>query len=62
MISEQNGNKTERVPGTHHLIFLQIAKNKIVSAGRICSILKFIRKFLPLLLLDRRFSLGRRLA
>jgi hypothetical protein len=42
------------------LHFLQIAKNEVAIAGRICSMLKSIRKFLPLFLMDRRFSLGRR--
>ena len=53
-------NKTARLPGDRRFIFLQIAKNEAAIAERIRSILKFIRKFLILLLADRRFSIGRR--
>ena len=53
-------NQTARVPGNGRFIFLQFAKNETTIAAKICSLLKSVQKLMTLLLMDRRFSLGRR--
>jgi hypothetical protein len=53
-------NKIARVLSNRRFYFLQIAKNEVAITERICCILKFVRKFLILLLMHRKFSLGRR--
>jgi len=53
-------NKAARVPGNRRFIFCKLQKMKRRLPGKICSMLKSIQKLLPLFLMDRRFSLGRR--
>ena len=57
-VRPKNGKYGCTCAGQSPLHFLQIAKNEAAIAGKICRMLKSIRKFLILFLMDRRFSLG----